>query len=196
MTSKDSKTPVEEGIRTSCGATMRPGDRAFNFYDMKAGVIGKLDSYAQPDTMRGQNSSTPVSEWTNYWFDFLQDDGTSTTLDGSRITTLGTAERQGWYTAPELYTFRVAPRFVEDHADRGCMESTLSTWKLVDGGRKAECSFTAGDVVELLSDAEHYATFQGIDRQENLGLCASAAATVRAMRKRFTVAQLAAWRAS
>lgn len=83
-------------IRTEDGRTLATGDRAFNYYDMKAGVIGAMDAYAQPDTLKGQNSSTPVELWSNYWFEFNEDDGRRTHLDGSRICTIEYAQRRGW----------------------------------------------------------------------------------------------------
>lgn len=88
----DSSTP----ITTQDGILLHEGDRAYNYYDMKPGTIGRVDSYAQPDTMKGQNSSTPVAEWNNFWFDFLEDDGHTTSLDGSRICSLAFAARKGW----------------------------------------------------------------------------------------------------
>ena len=83
-------------IVTADNLSLREGDRAFNYYDMKAGEIGKIDSWAQPDTLIGQNSSTPVEEWNNHWFNFKHDDNTSCSLDGSRICSLEYARRKGW----------------------------------------------------------------------------------------------------
>jgi len=72
-------------IRTADGFDVHEGDRVFNYYDGKWGVIERIDEWAQPDTMRGQNSSTPVEEWSNHWFTHRSDDGGQTSLDGSRI---------------------------------------------------------------------------------------------------------------
>ena len=83
-------------ITTVDKVILSEGDRAFNHYDMKAGVISRIDKYPQPDTMKGQNTMTPVEEWSNYWFDFKQDDGSGTTLDGSRICSIEYAQRKGW----------------------------------------------------------------------------------------------------
>jgi hypothetical protein len=83
-------------IVTADGAVLHEGDRAFNYYDMRIGRIGRIDSRPQPDTMKGQNSSTPIEEWSNYWFDFVSDSGGSTSLDGSRICTVECARRKGW----------------------------------------------------------------------------------------------------
>lgn len=88
--------PKIHPIITADGVEVTEGDRAFNFYDMKAGTIGHIDIWPQPDTMKGQDSSTPREEWTNHWFNFLHDDGTRTSLDGSRICTLAHATRKGW----------------------------------------------------------------------------------------------------
>ena len=83
-------------ITTSDRVELNEGDRAFNYYDMQAGVIGKIDSYAQPDPSKGESSSTSVLRWSNYWFDFIQDNGTTTSLDGSRICSTQFANRKGW----------------------------------------------------------------------------------------------------
>ena len=83
-------------IITSDGVSLNEGAAAFNYYDMKAGTIGKIDQWAQPDTMAGQNSATPMSEWSNYWFDFHHADGSCASLDGSRICSVEFAERKGW----------------------------------------------------------------------------------------------------
>lgn len=81
-------------IYTEDHRILREGDRAFNYYDHKSGVIGKIDSHAQPGT--NQNSNTPVGEWNNFWFTFIHDDGTQTSLDGSRICSIEYATRRGW----------------------------------------------------------------------------------------------------
>jgi len=83
-------------ITTEDKVVLHQGDRAFNYYDMKPGVIERIHRYPQPNTMNGQNSSTPIEEWDNYWFDFNHDDGSSTTLDGSRICTVAFAIKKGW----------------------------------------------------------------------------------------------------
>jgi hypothetical protein len=83
-------------IVTEDKVSLQSGDRAFNYYDMRPGVIGKISDRAQPDTMKGQNSSTPIEEWSNYWFDFQHDDGTSALLDGSRICSTRYAKNRGW----------------------------------------------------------------------------------------------------
>ena len=58
-------------IRTADGHVVKPGDRVFNYYDCKWGVIGKIDQH-------------------NGWFDFLHEDGTKTILNESqRINPLG-----------------------------------------------------------------------------------------------------------
>lgn len=82
--------------KTQDGVTLEQGDRAYNYYDMKPGFIERFLGYPQPDTMKGQNSSTPIDEWDNYWFIFRHDDGTSADLDGSRICSTAFASRKGW----------------------------------------------------------------------------------------------------
>lgn len=53
-------------IRTADGHELKIGDKAFNYYDCKWGVIERIDQG-------------------NGWFTFRHDDGTSTTLNGERI---------------------------------------------------------------------------------------------------------------
>lgn len=88
--------PLGMKITTADNKTLEQGDRAFNHYDHKAGTIERIDSWPQPDTMKGQSSSTPISEWSNYWFDFRHDDGTVALLDGSRICSIELAQRRNW----------------------------------------------------------------------------------------------------
>lgn len=83
-------------IRTVDGCEMGEGDVAFNHYDMQPGRIGRVDSRPQPDPLLGQDMSTPMSEWSNYWFDFEQEDGRVCSLDGSRICSIEFAQRKGW----------------------------------------------------------------------------------------------------
>lgn len=56
LTTEDDRTPIAEG------------DRLFNYYDGKWGVVGDIDSR-------------------DGWFDFHHDDGTTTTLNGVRVST-------------------------------------------------------------------------------------------------------------
>ena len=88
-------------ITTADGRILREGDRAFNYYDMELGRIGRIDDRPQPDTLAGQTSATPVAEWTNYWFDFVADNGGVTSLDGSRVCSLTTARHKGWIDREE-----------------------------------------------------------------------------------------------
>jgi hypothetical protein len=64
-------------IRTEDGVEVAPGDRAYNYYDRKAGRIDWVSSE-------------------NGWFDFFHDDGTSAYLNGERICSLAFAQRKGW----------------------------------------------------------------------------------------------------
>ena len=57
-----------EMIRTEDGCFLSPGERAFNYYDLKWGTIG--------DDMDSSG-----------WFSFFHDDGTRCTLNGERIST-------------------------------------------------------------------------------------------------------------
>jgi hypothetical protein len=83
-------------IVTADGVEVSEGDQAFNYYDHKPGRIGRIDERPQPDTLKGQDSSTPMEEWSNHWFTFLHDDGSRTSLDGSRICSVQHAQAKGW----------------------------------------------------------------------------------------------------
>lgn len=65
-----------EVIITEDKVKLQAGDRAFDYYGMKPGVIGNVDS--------------------DGWFDFTHDDGTRSILDGSRICSTEFAKRKGW----------------------------------------------------------------------------------------------------
>lgn len=76
---------MDKIITTADGAHVGLGDRVFNYYDGRWGVIENIESQPQPNTMTGQNCSTPRDEWDNYWFDLRTDDGGRDYLDGSRV---------------------------------------------------------------------------------------------------------------
>lgn len=67
-----------DAVRTAEPETIHlaEGDRAFNYYDRKPGVIGKIDDTG--------------------WFHFRQDDGTVKVLNGERICSTHYAEGRGW----------------------------------------------------------------------------------------------------
>ncbi len=73
-------------IQTADGYELKVGDKAFNYYDGKYGTIQYIGPHPQPNTLKGQTSSTPQEYWDNHWFDFVHEDGTKAILDGSRIT--------------------------------------------------------------------------------------------------------------
>jgi hypothetical protein len=77
-------------VTTADNALVGVGDRVFNYYDGRWGVITKIDSLPQPDTMKGQNSGTPLEEWDNYWFHLDNGDY----LDGSRIALFDPKEKR------------------------------------------------------------------------------------------------------
>lgn len=62
---------------TEDGVTVKEGERAFNYYDMKPGVIGE--------------PSIPFDGW----FRFMQEGG-SALLNGARICSVAHAEKMGW----------------------------------------------------------------------------------------------------
>ena len=62
-------------IQTEDGITLKEGDRAFNYYDMKPGVIGRIGN--------------------DGWFDFVQNASTPL-LNGERICSMEFAAKKGW----------------------------------------------------------------------------------------------------
>jgi hypothetical protein len=69
-------------IRTEDGAILHEGDRAYDYYSMEPGTIGKLD-----DLQKG-------------WFDFYHDNGRRIFLNGQRICTMEFARRRGFPRVP------------------------------------------------------------------------------------------------
>jgi hypothetical protein len=58
---------AEKTIVTADGATLKVGDRAFNYYDCKWGKIEEINRHDD-------------------WFTFRHEDGTSAVLNGERIS--------------------------------------------------------------------------------------------------------------
>lgn len=63
LTTEDNRTPITEGMRL------------FNYYDCKWGTVGRVDPRD------------------NGWFEFHHEDGTSTTLNGVRVSTVDPRNR-------------------------------------------------------------------------------------------------------
>ncbi len=68
-------------VVTEDGVKLVEGDRAYNYYDMKPGLIGK------------------ESSGFDGWFDFHHDDGTRALLNGQRICSTGFAKARGFRDA-------------------------------------------------------------------------------------------------
>lgn len=66
--------------KLECGAIATAGDRVYNYYDMRPGVI------------------EDEAGWDG-WFRFRNDDGTTSILDGSRCCSLAFASRRGFRDA-------------------------------------------------------------------------------------------------
>lgn len=63
---------------TEDGAVVNEGDRVYNYYDMKPGVIGR-------------------STFDGTWFTFTPDDGSQrNVLNGARVCTIEYAKRRGF----------------------------------------------------------------------------------------------------
>jgi hypothetical protein len=76
-------------VTTADNALVGVGDRVFNYYDGRWGVIRDIDADAQPNTMKGQTTATPREEWDNHWFHLDNGDY----LDGSRIALFDPKEK-------------------------------------------------------------------------------------------------------
>jgi hypothetical protein len=72
--------PELPSYRSEDGATLKQGDRAYDYYTMAPGVIG------EPAGSDG-------------WFDFHHDRGTRTLLNGQRVCTLQFAHHRGFRDA-------------------------------------------------------------------------------------------------
>jgi hypothetical protein len=71
-------------ITTEDGVELQQGDRAYNYYDMKPGTIGRMSStFSDKDP----------------WFDFKHDDGTTALLNGQRICSTVFAKRRNFKDA-------------------------------------------------------------------------------------------------
>lgn len=70
-------------IRTEDGVVVQPGDRVYDYYSMKPGVIQPGSLILAPDV----------------WFDVTHDDGTRNVLNGQRICTMEFARRRGFKDA-------------------------------------------------------------------------------------------------
>jgi hypothetical protein len=70
-------------IRTEDGVIVHPGDRIYDYYSMKPGMI-----------VTGTLTHAP-----DLWFDVLHDDGTRCLLNGPRICTIEFARRRGFKDA-------------------------------------------------------------------------------------------------
>lgn len=84
----------------------------------------------------------------------------------------------------ERIILTIPPVFFEDHGERACQLDDYYARRVgPKSRRRLQVALTRRDVAELLSDAEHYASFGGQDAFENGAVCASARATVKAIRK-------------
>jgi len=80
-------------ITTEDGKIVGLGSRVYNYYDCKWGTITRIFDRAQPNLRKGQNSSTPIEDWDDYWFIVTHDDGTGANLNGQRIATYNPQNR-------------------------------------------------------------------------------------------------------
>jgi len=78
-------------IKTEDGVMLEPGDRAFNYYDMKLGYIHPTREMT--DYTAAGHETNPNQD---LWFDFMHDEGGVAILNGQRICSIRFAERKGW----------------------------------------------------------------------------------------------------
>jgi hypothetical protein len=71
---------MNDEIRTEDGVIVHEGDRVYDYYNMKPGVIVPGSLTHAPDV----------------WFDVKHDDGTRSLLNGSRICSITFAQRRGF----------------------------------------------------------------------------------------------------
>jgi hypothetical protein len=89
-----SALPVPATIKLADGVVVphEVGTAVFNYYDHKPGTIERTAERAQPDT------SGLLPDGAAWWVDVRHDDGSSASLDGSRMVSVETAKRRGWMT--------------------------------------------------------------------------------------------------
>lgn len=75
-------------VTTEDGVVVEQGDRVYNYYDMKPGVIERIDSPRDADG--------PLDPNQDIWFYFRHDDGSTSILNGQRICSIRFAERRGF----------------------------------------------------------------------------------------------------
>jgi hypothetical protein len=91
----------------------------YNYYDMKAGTIAKLPERGQPFTGGPRGTA--------WWCDVQHDDYSSALLDGSRMCTIATAIRKGYY-AEELESEPHAAFIRRKARDWACVHATNDYW--------------------------------------------------------------------
>jgi hypothetical protein len=82
-------------ILTEDGVEVGEGDRAYDYYTMKPGVVGKLEGERVDEYINRlqQGSKQP-------WFTFHHDGGTTALLNGQRICSEAMARTKGWLPEP------------------------------------------------------------------------------------------------
>jgi hypothetical protein len=88
---------MDKKILSEDGVTLQPGDRAYNYYDMKPGRIPE----AEPGWR--WHDQSPSAQFINYnqdvWVDFQEDDGGVSLLNGQRLCSMAFAVRRGFKNA-------------------------------------------------------------------------------------------------
>ena len=87
------------------------------------------------------------------------------------------------------YTIDTPFHFWDDHDER--CDSQAVVVKRLRQGSMVRLDITGVEIADLHSDAEYYADFDGVDRQDNFGIVNSAQATLRHLAKQFTADELA-----
>lgn len=81
-------------------------------------------------------------------------------------------------TQQSTYTIKIPPRFWEDHIDRGCTPALLEQRK----GKTVIVTLDEEGISDLYTDAVYYSDPGDLD-PDLFGLCMSARATAKAIRK-------------
>lgn len=85
---------TEQRIRTEDGVIVKAGERVYNYYDMKPGIIQRIS-----DPMSRGREDEPIDINRDIWFYFRPDKGQDTILNGERICSMAYAKRRNFKDA-------------------------------------------------------------------------------------------------
>jgi hypothetical protein len=85
------------------------------------------------------------------------------------------------YSEGDEETIVLPKTFIEDHASRVLPHGVF----IKENKRQVTLSVTQMELREIKSDACHYATFTGVDLQDNASICYAARRTITAINRQF-----------